>query len=40
VDLKKVEAMLKWERPVNVIKIHSFLELAGYYRRLLKGFSL
>jgi len=27
------------ERPTNVTKIHSFLGLAGYYRRFIKGFS-
>jgi hypothetical protein len=31
VDLRKVEAMLKLERPTNVTKIRSFLGLAGYY---------
>jgi hypothetical protein len=30
-DLRKVEAVLKWERPTNVIEIQSFLGLAGYY---------
>jgi len=39
VDLKKIEAVLKWERPTNVIEIRSFLDLAGYYRRFIEGFS-
>jgi len=39
VDPRKVEAVLKWERPTNVIKIQSFLGLARYYRRFIKGFS-
>jgi len=38
-DPKKVEAMLKWERPTNVTEIQSFLGLAGYYQRFIKGFS-
>ena len=39
VDPRKVEAMLKWEHPTNVTKIHSFLGLARYYRRFIEGFS-
>ena len=39
VDPKKVEVVLKWERPTNVIEIGSFLGLAGYYRRFIEGFS-
>lgn len=26
VDPRKVEAILKWERPINMTKIHSFLD--------------
>jgi hypothetical protein len=40
IDPKKVEAILKWERPTLVIEIHSFLELTGYYQRFIEGFSL
>jgi hypothetical protein len=36
VDPKKVEAMLKWERPTNVTEIHSFLGLTGYYKRFIE----
>ena len=39
VDPQKVEAVLRWERPTTVTKIRSFLRLAGYYRRFIKGFS-
>ena len=38
-DPKKVEVVLKWERPTNVTKIQSFLGLAGYYKRFIEGFS-
>ncbi|XP_074315225.1 uncharacterized protein LOC141651409 [Silene latifolia] len=34
VDLSKIEAVSKWERPKNVGDIRSFLGLAGYYRRM------
>ena len=38
VDPKKVEVVMSWERPKSVFKIHSFLGLAGYYRRFIKDF--
>ena len=34
VNPEKVEAFMSWERPKSVFKIHSFLGLVGYYRRL------
>jgi len=40
VDPKKIEVMLKWERPMNMTKIYSFIGLAGYYRRFIEGFTI
>ena len=39
VDPEKVKAVSEWKQPTNVIEIHSFLGLAGYYRRFIEGFS-
>jgi hypothetical protein len=39
IDPKKVKAVIEWIRPTNVFKIRSFLELAGYYRCFIEGFS-
>ena len=38
VDPSEVEAVSQWETPKSVTEIRSFLGLAGYYRRLLRGF--
>ena len=39
VDPTKIDAILQWEMPKNVIKICIFLRLARYYRRFVEGFS-
>ncbi|XP_073015617.1 uncharacterized mitochondrial protein AtMg00860-like [Primulina eburnea] len=39
VDPKKVEAITEWPKPKNATDIRSFLGLAGYYRKFVKGFS-
>ena len=40
VDPKKIEVIIEWKPPRNVTEVHSFLGLAGYYRRFVKGFSM
>ena len=40
VDLKKLEVVVEWKPPRNVTKVRSFLGLAGYYRRFVKGLSM
>ena len=40
VDPAKVKAIVNWKPPRNVTKVRSFLGLAGYYRRFVKGFSI
>lgn len=38
IDPHKVEAVLKWERPANVIVIISFLSFIVYYQRFIERF--
>nr|GFA63718.1 reverse transcriptase domain-containing protein [Tanacetum cinerariifolium] len=40
VDPAKVEAIKDWTAPKTPTKVRQFLRLDGYYRRLIKGFSL
>jgi hypothetical protein len=39
VDPSKVKDVLNWKPPTDVGEIRSFLELTGYYRRFIEGFS-
>ncbi|KAG8489258.1 hypothetical protein CXB51_017270 [Gossypium anomalum] len=39
VDPSKIIAILNWKPPRNITEVRSFLGLAGYYRRFVKGFS-
>ena len=38
-DPEKIEDVMSWERPKLVFKIHSFIGLAGYYRKFIEDFS-
>ena len=37
--LLKIQSVSEWPTPKSVTEIHSFVGLAGYYRRFVKNFS-
>ena len=39
-DPVNIEAVVNWKQPRNVTEVRSFLGLAGYYRRFVKGISI
>ena len=39
VDPEKIEAIMNWPTPRNVIDVRSFMGLAGYYKIIIEGFS-
>ena len=40
VNPAKIEVIVSWKQPRNVTEVRSFLGLAGYYRRFVKGCSV
>jgi hypothetical protein len=39
IDPSKIQEVLDWKSPKSVMRIRSFLTLAGYYRRFISNFS-
>jgi hypothetical protein len=39
VDPEKIKSIKVWPTPKNSTEMRSFMGLAGYYRRLIEGFS-
>jgi hypothetical protein len=39
VDPTKVEAIMEWPAPTNILEVRNFMGLAGYYRWFIEGFS-
>lgn len=40
VDPNDITAIMDWKSPKNSTRVQSFLELAGYYKRFINGFSI
>ena len=38
-DPNKIEAVVNWDKPINVTEVKSFLVLLGYYRRFIERIS-